>query len=523
MADNLERALGAWREILGRERVIVDPELLQSAAQATFPTHREQVTLLQPTSAEEVREILRIAAGEGIAVYPVSGGKNWGYGSKVPTADDTALLDLSRMNRVIELNEELGYVVVEPGVTFRQLYETLQERGSDLMMSVPGTTPDASVLGNAIERGLGFGPHVERFSNVADMEIMLSTGEVIHTGYSRFSGARCAHVHRWGVGPTLGPMFSQSNFGVVTRMTMWLTRRPAFVSLITFTVEDNDSLEALAPTIRRCKGPRIDLRIQNGARHRVTSRGDVSGARAWVSRTVLGPPSKWHGTIALYAESALEAHATYRRLRSWLQPATGPKVRHLRHWGGLTQLGAKALEAPLGRIGLTGASSLANMGSSLWGGRPQDAAVIPTYAAMGVTPSSERPDMDRDRCGLLWLCPVVPLLGEDLRHVVDSIDAITDAHGFVPQVNLRILSPRVTEAIVGLTYDRSRAGQDEAAVACHDALFEALTSAGYLPYRLGLQSMNRLPASSDDSAAVMQRLKQALDPAHIISPGRYVD
>lgn len=461
-----------------------------------------------------------MATQTGIAVYPVSGGKNWGYGSRLPTRDDTVILDLGRMNRIVEVNEELGYVVVEPGVTFRQLYDELRARRSGMRMSVPGTTPDASVLGNAVERGLGFGPPVERFSSVADMQIVLATGEVVHTGFSRFAEARCAHVHRYGVGPALGGLFSQSNLGVVSAMTFWLDPKPAAITLLTFTLADNAALERFAPTLRRCVRPGLDVRLQNGARHRVTSRGETRGVRGWLAERILGSPAAWHGTFAIYAASSLEAYATYRRLVRELE--AHPDATHIRHWGLTTQVGARALLGPLRRLGLGGAATIADMEASLWGGRPQDAALLPTYAAMGKQPGDDRPSMPSDRCGLIWLCPVTSTRGEDMRRVAELTERTTAEHGFVPQVNFRVVSRRGAEAIIGIVYDRDEEGKDARAMACHDDLFDALTTSGYLPYRLGVQSMSRLPPSSDDADAILARIKKVLDPEHIVAPGRYV-
>ena len=51
---------------------------------------------------------------------------------------------------------------MEPGVTFRQLYGFLQARESKLMLSVTGSTPDSSPVGNALERGAGSGPCADR-------------------------------------------------------------------------------------------------------------------------------------------------------------------------------------------------------------------------------------------------------------------------------------------------------------------------------------------------------------------------
>ena len=77
---------------------------------------------------------MRIANRWKVAVYPISSGRNWGYGSRVPAADGCVLLDLGRMNQIVDFNEELGYVTVEPGVTQAQLL-----LGSHLTFPCPQT------------------------------------------------------------------------------------------------------------------------------------------------------------------------------------------------------------------------------------------------------------------------------------------------------------------------------------------------------------------------------------------------
>ena len=72
-----------------------------------------------------------------------------------------------------------------------------------------------------------------------------------------------------------------------------------------------------------------------------------------------------------------------------------------------------------------------------------------------------------------------------------------------------------------VVYDRDVAGEDARARACHDALLAELAALGYLPFRLGIQSMRALPPSNDDFGAVLRRIRQVLDPHGIIAPGRY--
>ena len=56
---------------------------------------------------------------------------------------------------------------------------------------------------------------------------------------------------------------------------------------------------------------------------------------------------------------------------------------------------------------------------------------------------------------------------------------------------------------------------------CHHKTLNYLNQKGYIPYRLGIQSMNGLPKAQDDYGHLIRTLKQGLDPHDILSPGRY--
>src|SRR4030095_17003422 len=141
----------------------------------------------------------------------------WGYGSRVP-AGDGVLLDLGRLNRIVAFDEDLAYVTIEPGVTQGQLYEFLRERGSRLWMDATGASPDCSIIGNTMERGFGHTPMGDHCNNVCAFEVVLPTGECVQTGFGRFAEAKAGALGRWGLGPSLDGLFSQSNLGLVTSL-----------------------------------------------------------------------------------------------------------------------------------------------------------------------------------------------------------------------------------------------------------------------------------------------------------------
>src|SRR5437764_4489332 len=129
-----------WAGAIGPDFVVSDSAELRAAETATFQTTQKIPVILRPGSSEQVCEVVRIASRHGVALYPVSSGKNWGYGSRVPVTTDCALLDLSRINRITEFNEQLGYLTVEPGVTQQQLFDFLREHKSNLWMDATGSS-----------------------------------------------------------------------------------------------------------------------------------------------------------------------------------------------------------------------------------------------------------------------------------------------------------------------------------------------------------------------------------------------
>ncbi len=247
--EALASALREWKAVLGSAHVLSDSHALRGASTATFHTDQQVRAILRPGTREDVQECVRIANRFRVPVYPISSGKNWGYGSRAPVRDG-ALMDLGRMNRILDFDEELAYVTIEPGVTQRQLHEFLVERKSSLWMDATGASPECSIIGNTMERGFGHTPMGDHCANACAFEVVLPTGECIDTGFSRFPGAKAGAMGRWGVGPSLDGMFSQSNFGIVTRMSVWLMPSPERFSAFFFSCKDANGLGPIIDALR---------------------------------------------------------------------------------------------------------------------------------------------------------------------------------------------------------------------------------------------------------------------------------
>jgi 4-cresol dehydrogenase (hydroxylating) len=522
-------ALRQWTSVLGPENLIVSEDELRAAATATFSVRQQIPAILRPATREEVRQCLRIASHFGIPVYPVSSGKNWGYGSSVPVADGCVLLDLMRMSRILDFNEELGYVTVEPGVTQGQLFEFLKTRKSRLWIDCTGSSPDCSLVGNALERGFGHTPYGEHIANVCDFEVMLSTGESLETGAARFAEASAAPVYRWGLGPSLDGLFAQSNFGVVTRMTFWLMPAPEYFQAFFFRCDFAGALGAVVDALRplRLNGTlRSAIHIANDYKvlagmqqYPWEEAGGATPLNAEVMRR-LGARMNfgaWNGSGGLYGTPRQVAEA--RRL---LRKALAGKVDKIQFLDDRRLRLASRFSKLFGLFSSWDISRALELVRPVYGlmkGEPTDQPLRSAYWRKR-NPPPARMNPDRDRCGLLWFSPVAPAEGRHARALADIASRILLSHGFEPLLSITLITDRALICVISITYDRDQPGEDERARECYGALQEETIAKGYLPYRLGIQSME--PTKAEGTyARILEGIKMVTDPAGILAPGRY--
>lgn len=531
---DLEAALVEWRNALGAEHVQTDPDTRTRAETTTFATTQRVPAVLRPGSRQEVQECVRIANRHRVPLYPVSTGMNWGYGSAVPARDGCAVLALGRMNRIVDFDEDLAYITVEPGVTQQQVYDFLRAKNTGLAMSMTGGSSDASLIGNTMERGTALTYYWNRFAHACALEVVLPTGECIHTGYDRFEGAAAAKLDRWGVGPAVAGLFTQSNLGIVTQVTYWLMPPPAVHQTFYFTLYDDDParVDAMMEALRGLvlgHPVRLALGVFNDFNylimvHRRYPWERTGGAtpmpqdvrRSLRQQYKIGP---WNGNGVLYSASPAHARADRRLIKS----ALGGKVDRLLflHPAKIRML--RLLARPnkwFRKIDMLPVLDRLTVKNPDLGVPAGNRVLLPYWRKKEPAPEVTRPEMDR--CGVIWCSPVVPYQGRHLRAAFRIVEETAFAHGFEPSIGSRCSRERTIDLVVGIMYDRDVPGEDQRAMACHDEILRRLVALGYLPERLGIQSMDILPPPRDDSEHFFARLKQALDPNGILAPGRYL-
>ena len=122
------------------------------------------------------------------------------------------------------------------------------------MVPVTGAGPDCSIVGNAIERGYGITHYTDHFGAVTAIKGLWGNGTQYKSAIFELDKSKDQFVdktYKWGVGPYLDGLFTQSNFGIVTEMTIRLAaRKPAFASFF-IQLKSDELLEAVIPLIQR--------------------------------------------------------------------------------------------------------------------------------------------------------------------------------------------------------------------------------------------------------------------------------
>lgn len=246
-------AIKQFQEAVGNDWVFTSDEDLDLYRDSYSPFwHEDQDPVpsaaVAPHSVEQVQQVVRVANTYKIPIWTISTGKNLGYGGSAPLLSGSVVLDLKKMDRVLEVNEKNHYALVEPGVSYFDLYRYIQDKGLKVWIDVPDPGW-GSLIGNSLDRGGGYTPMRDHFDAHCGMEVVLANGEVLRTGMGALPGAQTWQQYRYGFGPYIDGIFSQSNFGVVTKMGFWLYPVPEGFRSGTVLVPRHDDLVPLIETL----------------------------------------------------------------------------------------------------------------------------------------------------------------------------------------------------------------------------------------------------------------------------------
>jgi 4-cresol dehydrogenase (hydroxylating) flavoprotein subunit len=500
----IAEALDGFVEALGADAVLVGEDALAEFRDPySFAGWEEPAAsaVVMPATVEEVQAIVRIANERRIPLWTHSQGRNNAYGGPGARVPGSVIVSLRRMNRVLEVNEELAYALVEPGVRFFDIYEHLRAGGYKLWSSMPDLGW-GSLVGNALEYGWGYTPYGDHASSQCGLEVVLANGDVIRTGMGALAGSATWQTYKRGFGPSTDGLFMQSNFGIVTKMGIWLQPQPECYMSCRLTAPNESDLEALVDTLRPLV---LDRTIPN-----IPLIGHALGAGSWGATR-----ADWYEGDGPLPDEVIERIIRERGVGRW-------NMRFALYGH------ERVVDAQLAIV----KKAFSNVPGVEVSGRKLPVDDVATHAenladrAQAGVPSLEMLEMLGWRGGVgghLDFSPVAPLTGADALNLLRILRPLVEGAGldYGPAF---IVTPRSLVHICPIIYDTTNEEQVRAAYDVYPLLVEATAKAGYGLYRAHLQFMDLVAEQYDWGGHALRRfnetIKDALDPNGILSPGK---
>ncbi|NQZ25970.1 MAG: FAD-binding protein [Colwellia sp.] len=529
----------------------LSPFMLGTEGLAFFDKKQRQLMgVITLSQASEIKLILDLAnqcaKNEELAfsLYPISTGNNWGYGTSQPTglSNNIILLDLGRLTNITHFDSELGLVTLEPGVTQQQLSDFLHQHNHDYMVPVTGAGPSCSILANALERGYGITPYTDHFSAVTSIQGYWANGRPYQSAVNELDASEDKLVDKtfkWGLGPYLEGLFTQSNLGIVSQMTIRLAKiKPDFTSFF-IQMQDDALLEKAVPLIRDVLQSyegivgAINLMDQrrllsmfaknpNGSdAHQVMHSKDINElatdlrAPSW---TIVG---SIYGTTRVVNAVKKEINNIFKQLPCKRIYSNSPTI----------VLANKVIDTlpPWLIKKIPTLTKVAeqldsfNKGKEIMLGKPNKVALKLAYwrhkDADGF--DKEKLSPGQDGCGLLWYAPLITMKAKKMREFVEFIRETCPKFNIEPFITFTNLKHDCVDSTIPIVFDLSNPKAVNDAHNCLKMLVEEGLKKGFVPYRLNVDQQQWLLNKDSDFWQTVNQLKTSLDPNNILSQGRY--
>jgi len=497
--SDIAAAIGADRVVTGDgDGEYRDP--FQPPAWDAFAT----AGVVWPGATEHVQEIVRIAGHHAVPVWAQGQGRNNGYGGAAPRLSGGITINFRRMNRVLSIDEELGYALIEPGASFQEIYDAIEAAGASLMVSVPDLGW-GSMGGNQQDNGLTYLPYGKDWRNICGLEVVTADGGLLRTGMGAMDGNASWNLYRRNLGPTIEPLFFQGNFGIVTKLGVWLMPKPEVITHVHVDVRRDENLIPLVDILRRL---RLDGTIDGVPciLNTLLIASTIAPRSHWyenedgvVPEAVIDEIAakigvgRWHLRFALYGDRPVNEHRLQKALAAF-GAIPDVTIRHTTtepdEWASLSD--------PSDRV-YAGVPNLDWTGMAGWRGGTHG--------------------------GHMSFTPVAPLSGRTVYDLQMWLKAKFERNGLDHTADLIVINERSLCSVAGITFDID----DEQATADSYRVMQELVrdagAIGYGEYRAHLHFMDlaqeQFGFADHAYRRFVEKIKDAVDPQGILSPGRH--
>lgn len=477
------------------------------------------------------------------SLYPISTGKNWGYGTSQPAglSHNIILLDLSQLNKISHFDSELGLVTIEPGVTQQQLSDFLQTNNHHYMVPVTGAGPDCSILANALERGYGITPYTDHFYAVTNIKGFWADGSPYQSAINELdeSNEKLANqTFKWGLGPYLDGLFTQSNFGIVKQVTVRLAKLPEDFTSFFIQINEDELLEKTIPLIRNILQSyegivgSINLMDQRRLISMFATNPSDSKHQVMVEQDVirlgkeLRAPS-WTIVGSIYGSNRV-VRAVKKDINTIFKQI--PCKRIYSNSIEITLANKLFTHLPVWLISKVPILSTVsaqldsfNKGKEIMLGKPNKVALKLSYWRHKENEHYNQQSLspEKDGCGLLWYAPLIPMKVNKIREFVEFIRQTCPQFNIEPFITFTNLKHDCVDSTIPIVFDLSNPQAVKDAHNCLNTLVAEGLKKGFVPYRLNIDQQQSLLNKNSHFWQTINKLKKTLDPNNVVSQGRY--
>jgi FAD/FMN-containing dehydrogenase len=239
--------------LLGFEHVLSDAQDLTFYSTDVYRRADVDAALvIRPGTVEELAHAVRICTEAGVPVIARGGGLSY-TGGFLPVRPGSVIVDMLRLDRIVEINATDMYVTVECGATWKSLYEALQPLGLRTPYFGP-MSGSMSTVGGAMSQGsvfLGSTQYGTTADSVLAVEVVLADGSILATGAA--AGKQNNGPFFRNYGPDLAGAFLQDAgaLGFKARATLRLLKTPEFSGFASFTFASHQDLLTVMSEVSR--------------------------------------------------------------------------------------------------------------------------------------------------------------------------------------------------------------------------------------------------------------------------------
>jgi FAD/FMN-containing dehydrogenase len=230
-------------QIVGADGVQTDLASRALHSQDIWTVSAETVDfVVAPTSVDDLSRVVAAATEAGYTIAPRGAGMSY-TAAYIPTKPRTLSLDLSKMDRVLEINADDMTVTVEAGCTWSALNTALAAKGLRTPFWGPMSGLTSTIGGglSQLNAMLGAGHYGTSSESVIGLTVVLADGRILRTG-ARSAGSTSPFYRHYG--PDLAGLFCGDSgvFGVKAEITLRLIRRPEHEGFLSFSFKTGHDL-----------------------------------------------------------------------------------------------------------------------------------------------------------------------------------------------------------------------------------------------------------------------------------------